>query len=97
MPEKRFDVLIEAVAALPGARLLIVGEGRSRRQLESLANALAPGRVTFRGNMPQTELRVTYAASRAGEFVEVALTGKSPGKQGGAPGVKVRIAGEPQI
>ncbi|MEV0776648.1 glycosyltransferase [Streptomyces sp. NPDC050428] len=37
---KRFDTLVRAVAALPGARLLLVGEGPERDRLGSLARAL---------------------------------------------------------
>ena len=61
--EKGFDLLIRAVAKIPGARLLIVGEGGLRRSLRSLAHGIAPGRVEFRDNMTQAELRFAYAAS----------------------------------
>jgi glycosyltransferase involved in cell wall biosynthesis len=61
--EKRFDLLIRAVAAMPGARLLIVGEGRLLQSLSALAEAVAPRRVEFRANMPQAELRYAYAAA----------------------------------
>jgi glycosyltransferase involved in cell wall biosynthesis len=63
VPEKRFDVLIRAVSGLPQVRLLIVGSGRLRRRLASLAERVAPGRVMFRDNVTQPELRVAYAAS----------------------------------
>jgi glycosyltransferase involved in cell wall biosynthesis len=43
--------------------LLLVGEGALRRRLEALAKAVAPGRVEFRPNMPQSELRVAYSAA----------------------------------
>lgn len=36
-PTKRFDVLIEAVRALPGVTLLLVGDGSARPQLEAQA------------------------------------------------------------
>lgn len=39
-PGKRFDTLIRAVAALPGARLLLVGEGPERDRLRALAAEL---------------------------------------------------------
>ena len=63
VPEKGFDLLIRATAALADARLLIVGEGPERGALESLAHAVAPGRVEFRDNVSQAELRYVYAAS----------------------------------
>ncbi|HEY1327955.1 MAG TPA: glycosyltransferase [Casimicrobiaceae bacterium] len=62
VPEKRFHVLIDAIAGLPDARLLIVGEGRLRGELASHAARAAPGRVELRPNMPQAELRFAYAA-----------------------------------
>ncbi|MET9551324.1 glycosyltransferase [Streptomyces sp. NPDC006645] len=49
-PGKRFDTLVRAVAALPGARLLLVGEGPERDRLASLAAELgAAGRVLSHG------------------------------------------------
>jgi glycosyltransferase involved in cell wall biosynthesis len=61
--EKAWDVLIRAVARLPGAQLVLVGEGPMRGALESLARDIAPGRVRFLPNMPQSDLRVAYAAA----------------------------------
>jgi teichuronic acid biosynthesis glycosyltransferase TuaC len=62
VPEKGFELLIRAMAALPHARLLIVGQGPLRNALRSLAAAIAPGRVEFRDNMSQSDLRFAYAA-----------------------------------
>ena len=39
-PEKGFDVLIKALAEIPEARLVIVGDGPERPQLERLADAI---------------------------------------------------------
>jgi glycosyltransferase involved in cell wall biosynthesis len=61
--EKGFDLLVRAVALLPETRLLIVGEGPKAKELHKLAAALGPGRVAFRANMPQAELRFAYAAA----------------------------------
>lgn len=48
-PQKRFDLLLQAVATLlpcrPNLRLLIAGEGDQRRNLESQARALGLGEV----------------------------------------------------
>jgi glycosyltransferase involved in cell wall biosynthesis len=63
VPEKRFDLLIHAIAGLPHARLLIVGEGRLRGYLGALAARVAPARVMFHANMAQSQLRMAYAAS----------------------------------
>jgi glycosyltransferase involved in cell wall biosynthesis len=62
VPEKGFDLLIEA-AADSSFRLLLVGDGPERASLCSLADRLAPGRVEFRGNMPQADLRYVYSAA----------------------------------
>jgi teichuronic acid biosynthesis glycosyltransferase TuaC len=62
VPEKGFDLLIRATAAIPDARLVIVGEGPLRDELRLLADTTTPGRVEFRRNMSQTELRFAYAA-----------------------------------
>src|SRR5215467_832599 len=62
VPEKGFDILINALGDLPRARLLLVGDGPLRNTLRSLAAATAPGRVEVRDNMAQSELRFAYAA-----------------------------------
>ncbi|MFK3733337.1 glycosyltransferase [Streptomyces sp. NPDC088090] len=49
-PGKRFDRLIRAVAAVPGARLLLVGDGERREELRAVARECgAAGRVLFFG------------------------------------------------
>jgi len=53
--EKGIDLLLEAVAALPAARLLILGSGPLRAALEQQAQRLGiDGRVEFRGTLPST-------------------------------------------
>ncbi|MGW6458601.1 glycosyltransferase, partial [Streptomyces sp. NPDC055078] len=50
VPGKRFDLLVRAVAALPGARLLVAGDGPERAELTALARRLGAGdRVRFLG------------------------------------------------
>ncbi|MFC8226258.1 glycosyltransferase [Streptomyces sp. NPDC057287] len=50
VPGKRFDVLIRAVAALPGAWLVLAGDGPEKASLRALAARLgAAGRVRFLG------------------------------------------------
>jgi teichuronic acid biosynthesis glycosyltransferase TuaC len=61
--EKGFELLIRAMAELPRARLLLVGEGPLKDALRALAESVAPGRVMFRDNVSQTELRYAYAAA----------------------------------
>jgi glycosyltransferase involved in cell wall biosynthesis len=48
-PEKRVDVAIEAVARLTDVNLVVAGDGPERQALETLAERIAPGRVTFVG------------------------------------------------
>jgi len=49
-PEKGIDVLLRAMALVPDARLVVVGEGPQRPELEALARRLGiAGRVTFAG------------------------------------------------
>ncbi|MFD8291525.1 glycosyltransferase [Streptomyces lavendulae] len=50
VPGKRFDVLVRAVAALPGAHLLLAGDGPERAALRTLAAELgAQGRIHLLG------------------------------------------------
>ena len=63
VPEKAFDVLVRALVKLPDARLLLVGDGPLRSPLETLVAQTVPGRVDFRGNMPQEDLRFAYSAA----------------------------------
>lgn len=44
---KRIDLVIKAVAKLPEANLLLVGDGELKQDLERLANDLIPGRFEF--------------------------------------------------
>jgi glycosyltransferase involved in cell wall biosynthesis len=55
---KRLDVLIEAVAALPGRRLVIVGEGPDEARLRRLAAGSA---TVLLGAVEEDELRWLYA------------------------------------
>jgi glycosyltransferase involved in cell wall biosynthesis len=48
--EKNVDAAVNAVAAIPDAELLVVGDGPDRARLESLAREAAPGRIRFLGS-----------------------------------------------
>jgi glycosyltransferase involved in cell wall biosynthesis len=63
VPEKGLDVLIDAVSILPAIRLLIVGSGRLGNALRRRAEEVAPGRVMWRDDMPQADLRYAYSAA----------------------------------
>ena len=63
IPRKGHEFVIEAVAQLPEARLLIAGEGPERGNLERLAGALgAADRVRFLGRLPHESLTELYSA-----------------------------------
>jgi len=58
VPEKGVDVLVEAVASLPGAwQLALAGSGPDQGELERRARELAIGeRVFFAGQLPSTQM-----------------------------------------
>ncbi len=59
--EKRFDLVIDALAELPGAHLVVLGEGPERFNLEHQAGRLGvQDRVTFVGVRPWTEIGAYY-------------------------------------
>lgn len=59
VPRKGFDVVIDAVAQLPGVQLAIAGAGRDRSRLERRAR----GRVAFLGRVPDADLPALYASA----------------------------------
>jgi glycosyltransferase involved in cell wall biosynthesis len=64
VPYKGVDVLIRAVASLP-LDVVLLGDGRMRREWEALAAAQAgPAKYTFRGEVDDEEMRAWLAASR---------------------------------
>jgi glycosyltransferase involved in cell wall biosynthesis len=63
---KGFDVLLDALARLPGARLLLVGDGECARELRAQAQAGGTsGRIAFAGALPDEALAGAYAAAEA--------------------------------
>ena len=56
--EKGIDLAIMAVAGIEGARLLLVGDGPLRKELEALASSEMPNRCWFVGSM--NDPRVAY-------------------------------------
>ncbi|HLX04375.1 MAG TPA: glycosyltransferase, partial [Candidatus Binatus sp.] len=64
VPEKGHDLAIEALSRLDGCRLLVIGEGPQRPQLEMLAKRRGvTARVSFMRSMPQEALVDAYAAA----------------------------------
>jgi glycosyltransferase involved in cell wall biosynthesis len=61
LPYKRLDVVLDAVAGLPGARLVVVGDGPDRARLGSRATR----DVSFHPTVSDPELRWLYAHATA--------------------------------
>ena len=59
--EKRVDLAVLAVAAVPGAHLVVAGHGPLRAQLQRLAEVEAPGRVHFVGGQADPSLVLALA------------------------------------
>lgn len=63
---KGHDVVIQALARLPGATLLIAGEGPQEQRLRALAKKMGVGkRVRFLGSLPHEALAEIYNAADA--------------------------------
>lgn len=77
-PEKGVDLAIAALARLPQAQLLVVGDGPERSALAQMAERLAPGRVIFAGSVadPREHFAaadVVVLASRGGDSMPAVL------------------------
>jgi glycosyltransferase involved in cell wall biosynthesis len=60
VPLKGVDLILAALAAVPGATLTVIGEGPERPRLEALAQDPAlTGRVTFTGSLPHHQIAGT--------------------------------------
>ena len=64
-PAKGAGTLIEAVGRTEGATLEVAGEGPLEAELRALADAVAPGRVTFHGRIDQPQLAALRDSSLA--------------------------------
>ncbi len=63
-PYKRTDLVIEAFSAMPGRRLVVVGDGQQMRSLRKLAGP----NVTFAGFLPRSDYLDVIARARAMVF-----------------------------
>jgi glycosyltransferase involved in cell wall biosynthesis len=63
--QKAVDVLIDAIALVPDARLDIVGEGPERAALERRAADVAPAQIRFVGYLDRAGVARAMAAARA--------------------------------
>lgn len=78
VPEKGVDVVIDAVGRIPGARLVVAGDGPERERLEAAAARHAPNAVTFVGSLPDVTplyqaADVVALASRGGDSMPATL------------------------
>jgi teichuronic acid biosynthesis glycosyltransferase TuaC len=75
IPRKGHDVVIEAMAKIDGATLLVVGEGSERPHLEDTVRRLSLAqRVRLLGNIPHARLPLVFGAADV-----MALASKSEG------------------
>lgn len=59
--EKNVAAAVAAVASIPDAELLVVGDGPDRARLEAVANAQAPGRIRFVGSRERPREEIAAA------------------------------------
>ncbi len=64
VPRKGFDVVVDAVAGMPGVQLAIAGAGRDRARLERRARGNREN-VRFLGRVPEAELPRVYGCADA--------------------------------
>ena len=100
-PGKGHDLVIEAVAGIPGAQLLIAGGGAERAALAARADALGVGdRVRFVGQVAHDELSALYSAADV-----LVLASSHEGWPNvlleamacGTPTIATRVGGTPEI
>ncbi len=102
---KGVKVLLRAAASLPsreGVKVLIVGEGEGRPELQALARRLGLGeRAVFTGFVPHSELPRYYSLARAAVFPTLAdeAFGISicEAMACGLPTVSTRVGGIPEL
>lgn len=99
--KKGFSVLVDAMPAIlqraPHARLVLVGYGDLRQDLEAQARSLGlNGHVTFAGRVPRQEIPAYFAAS---DIVSVPSVRDEAGNVDGLPNVVLEgmAAGKPVV
>lgn len=101
VPWKGVDALIRAVASIPGTRLVVVGDGYLRGELENLAASLgAKERILFPGHLPQAEVHRMLRSANV-----FALNSTYEGlphvvleaMAAGIPVVATRVGGTPEV
>ncbi len=99
--QKDLDVAIDAIARVPAARLLVVGDGPDRGRLEEVARLSgAADRISFLGARPRQEALALVAGSEAAvltsaweNFPHAAVEALSVG----VPVVATSVGGVPEI
>lgn len=88
--KKGVDVLLRALAGVPDARLVVVGDGPERPRLQRLAGDLCvAGRVEFRGQQPKTAV---WEELRAAGAIVIPSRVASSGDREGTPVVLAEAA-----
>lgn len=77
-PEKGCDLAIEAIGAIEGSQLIVIGDGVDADRLRNLAQSVAPGRVRFTGSLPKPRAAlasgdVVVLPSRGGDSMPATL------------------------
>ena len=100
-PEKGIDVLIEAAAQLPDARVEVLGDGPERERLERLAAETAPGRIRFRGRVDKAEvqdaMRSALAVVVPSRWYENQPITVLEAMASGVPAIGTRLGGIPEL
>ena len=100
--EKGIDVAIRAIAHLPEpAHLDVAGDGPARAELEALAAAQAPGRVTFHGRLAKDQLfdllRASSVALVPSTWYENQPMAVLEGMAAGLPVIGTDLGGLPEL
>jgi glycosyltransferase involved in cell wall biosynthesis len=100
-PAKGVGTLIEAVGRTAGVTLDVAGEGPMEAELRALAEAVAPGRVTFHGRVGPPELAalrdLSLAAVVPSEWYENSPYAVTEAFGRGCPVVAADIGGLPEL
>jgi glycosyltransferase involved in cell wall biosynthesis len=99
--QKALEVAIEAITLVPGARLIIVGDGPDRDRLEAVVrDSGAADRFDFRGSLPREDALALVAGSEAAlltsaweNFPHSAVEALAAG----VPVVSTAVGGVPEI
>src|SRR3989304_9716589 len=63
LPYKRIDLLIKAIAKLPGVNLLLIGDGPARVEITKLGASLLPERFFYIPHVKHNKMPIYYGAA----------------------------------